>query len=232
MDKTESITELALQNGFKSIQSFSRSFRNFYGMSPSEFQKKGQIEFSKIGQKQSKNGTGKVSFEKYLYSINNLKNWLQMKTTVEVKEMPELKLAHVRHQGAYSEIGSAFQKIMQWSGPRGLLNFPKTKMIGIYYDSPRITDVTKMQSSACITIEKDVESSGEVAMMTIPKGKFAVGSFQIKMDEFEKAWNSISLWVPENNFELRDGHYHEIYHNDGNQHPEGLFFVDICIPVQ
>jgi AraC family transcriptional regulator len=230
--KNESLTQLAHQYGFKSIYSFSRAFRKFYGMSATEFQKKGQKEFSKISKIESKKGENKVSFQKYFYSMDNLKNWLQMKTEVEVKEMPELKLIHLRHQGAYSEIGKAYERLMEWAGPRSLLNFPKTKMVGIYYDSPRVTDESKMQSSACLTVDTDVDTNGEVGKLTIPKGRFAVGSFQIKVEEFEKAWNSMTLWIPENNFELREGHYHEIYHNDGKQHPEGLFFVDICIPVE
>ncbi|MFS4466334.1 AraC family transcriptional regulator [Maribacter sp. 2210JD10-5] len=229
---TNTLTNLAHQYGFKSIHSFSRTFKKFYGISASEFQRRGQNEFSKIGKIESKKGENKVSFQKYFYTMDNLKNWLEMKTKVEVKVMPELKLVQVRHQGAYDKIGKAFEKLMQWAGPRGLLNFPKTKMAAIYYDSPRITDASKMQSSACITIDDDVEVTGEVSKNTIPEGKFAVGSFQIKAEEFEKAWNSMSLWIPENNFELRDGHHYEIYHNDGMSHPEGLFFVDICIPVK
>lgn len=232
LKKEESLTNLALDNGFKSIHSFSRAFKKFYGMSASEFQKRGRKEFSKIGKTKSKNGTKKISFEKYFYTMDNLKKWLQMKTTVEVKEMPELRMAQVRHQGSYKEIGKAFDILMKWAGPRGLLNFPKTKMAGIYYDSPRVTDESKMQSSACITLERDVEVSGEVSKIKIPAGKFAVGRFELKPDEFEKAWNSMSLWIPENNFEIRDGHFHEIYHNDAEQHPEKKWVVDICIPVR
>lgn len=230
--KDESLTNLALDSGFNSIHSFSRAFRRFYGMSASEFKKRGQKEFSKIGKTESKNGANNVSFEKYFYSMDNLKKWLKMKTTVEVKEMPELKMVQVRHQGSYKEIGKAFEVLMKWAGPRGLLNFPKTKMAGVYYDSPRVTDVSKMQSSACITTEYDVEVSGQISKITIPSGKFAVGRFELKVDEFEKAWNSMSLWVPENNFEIRDGHFHEIYHNDAEQHPERKWVVDICIPVE
>ncbi|MEL7268464.1 MAG: AraC family transcriptional regulator [Bacteroidota bacterium] len=227
-----SLTHLAQDHGFKSIHSFSRAFKNFFGMSASEFQEQGKTEFSKIGKTHSKNGESKVSFEKYFYTMDNLKTWLQMKTEVEVKEMPELKLLDVRHIGPYREIGTAFDKLLNWSGPRGLLQFPKTKMVAIYYNSPRITDEDKMQSSACITVEESVEVNGEVGTLKIPKGKFAVGSFKIKMEEFEKAWNSMSLWVPENGFEQRDGHHHEIYYNNGREHPEGLFFVDICVPIQ
>lgn len=231
-NKDDSLTNLALQYGFKSIHSFSRAFKKYYGISATEFQSRGQIEFSKIGKMQSKNGTGKVAFEKYFYTMDNLKTWLQMKTEVEVKEMPELNLVQVRHQGSFKDIGNAFDVLMKWAGPRALLNFPKTKMAGIYYDSPRVTDESKLQSGACITIEDEVEVSGEVSRITIPKGKFAVGRFELKMDEFEKAWNSMSLWIPENDFELRDGHFHEIYHNDAQDHPERRFIVDICIPVR
>ncbi len=231
-DRTESLTALAQQYGFKSINSFSRAFRNFYGISASEFQKRGHSEFSKIGKTKSKNGKKEVSFEKYFYTINNLKKWLQMKTKVEVKVMPELKLAHIRHQGAYPEIGRAFEKLTKWAGSRGLLNFPETKMVGIYYDSPRVTDESKMLSSACMTIDDGVEVSGEVGKLTIPKGKFAVGYFEISNDEFEKAWNSMSLWIPENNFELGDGLHYEIYHNDAKTHPKNVWFVEICIPVK
>ncbi len=232
LGKDQSLTNLALQYGFKSIHSFSRAFRKFYGISASEFQRKGKRQFSKIGKIQSKNGTEKVSFENYFYTMDNLKTWLQMKTKVEVMEMQELNMVQVRHQGPYHEIGKAFDILTKWAGPRGLLNFPKTKMAGIYYDSPRVTDESKMQSSACITIDEDVEVSGAVSKITIPKGKFAVGRFELKMEEFEKAWNSISLWIPENNFELREGHFHEIYHNAAQEHPEGKFIVDICIPVK
>jgi len=144
----------------------------------------------------------------------------------------KLKMIQVRHQGAYKEIGKAFETLTKWAGPRNLLNFPETKMVGIYYDSPRVTDESKMQSSACITIKEDVEVSGEISKIIIPKGKFTVGRFELKMDEFEKAWNSMSLWIPENSFELRDGHFYEIYHNDSQEHPEGKFIVDICIPVK
>lgn len=231
LKKEESLTNLALDTGFKSIHSFSRAFRRFYGISATEFQKRGQREFSKIGKTKSKNGTNNVSFEKYFYTMDNLKKWLKMKTNVEVKEMPELRMVQVRHQGSYKEIGKAFDILLKWAGPRRLLNFPKTKMAGVYYDSPRVTDESKMQSSACITIEDDVEVAGEVSKITIPAGKFAVGRFELKPDEFEKAWNSMSLWIPENNFEIRNGHFHEIYHNDAEQHPEKKWVVDICIPV-
>jgi len=79
LNKDDSLTNLAILYGFRSIHSFSRAFRKFYGISASEFQKRGQSEFSKIGKTESKNGTIEVLFEKYFYTMDNLKTWLQMK---------------------------------------------------------------------------------------------------------------------------------------------------------
>jgi len=41
---------------------------------------------------------------------------------------------------------------MRWAGPRGLLQFPKTKTLGVYHDDPEITDPSRLRSSACITV--------------------------------------------------------------------------------
>ena len=83
--------------------------------------------------------------------------------TVEVKELPELHVAYIRHVGPYNQIGEAIEKLMRWAGPRGLINFPKTKLLGVYHDNPEITEESKLRSSACITVPKDtpVESKSE-----------------------------------------------------------------------
>ena len=56
--KNISITELSLQYGFNSNSSFTRTFKKFYGISPSEF-RKSKPKYSKISQVESKNGQKK-----------------------------------------------------------------------------------------------------------------------------------------------------------------------------
>ena len=59
----ESFNNLAFTYGFSCGNSFSRAFRNFYGVSPSEY----RGEFSKIG-------VEVLSYEKYICLINEIKN--------------------------------------------------------------------------------------------------------------------------------------------------------------
>jgi len=153
--------------------------------------------------------------------------------TVEVKELPELHVAYIRHVGPYNQIGEAIEKLMRWAGPRGLINFPKTKLLGVYHDNPEITEESKLRSSACITVPKDTPVESEVGKMTIPGGLFAVAHVEINKDQYAEAWNKLmGEWFPESGYQPDDRLCYELYLNDPKQHPQGKHIVDICKPVK
>ena len=152
---------------------------------------------------------------------------------VEVKEMPEMYVAYYRHVGSYSGVGEAFDKLMRWAGPRGLLQFPKTKTLGVYHDDPEITDPSRLRSSACVTVPEGTEVDGEIGAMTVPGGRFAVASFEITHEQFGEAWDELmGKWLPESGYQPDDRPCYELYCNDPKTHPEGKFIVDICVPVK
>ena len=159
------------------------------------------------------------------------------KIKVEVREMPELNVAYVRHIGPYKGDSELFQglfdKLMKWAGPRGLLRFPETQVLSVYHDDPKITREDKLRTSVCITVPKDTAVDGEVGKMAVPGGKFAVASFEIAGDEFQDAWNMLmGGWMPESGFQPDDRLCFELFHNNPEEHPENKFVVDICVPVK
>ncbi len=161
----------------------------------------------------------------------------QVKAEVEVKEMPELNVAYVRHIGPYKGdvdlFEGLFEKLMKWAGPRGLLQFPETQCLSVYHDNPEITDEDKLRTSVCITVPKDTKVEGEIGRMTIPGGKFAVANFEINSNEFEDAWNTLmGGWLPESGYQPDDRLCYEICHNNPKEHPENKHIVDICVPVK
>lgn len=139
-----------------------------------------------------------------------------------------------RHIGPYAGIPEAIQKILKWSGPRGLLNFPETKLLGVYHDSPEVTEESKLRSSACVTVPEETPVEGEVGKMTIPGGKFAVAHVEIDPDQYGEAWEKLfSEWFPESGYQPDDPRMcYEVYLNDPKEHPEGKHIVDICEPVR
>lgn len=225
-----SITELSLLFGFNSNSSLTRAFKKYYSISPSEFRKQKSSRFSKISQIESKNGQERVVFEEYICSINNLKNWIEMNAKIEIREIANLELAYVTSIGEQG-ITTAYDTLVKWATPLELLKNPDTKMVTIYHDSFKTTNPEKVRLSACITLTEPLKVSGNIGRTSIEKGKFIVGSFVIGLNEFEKSWNSLFVWMAENGYKKADRDPFEIYHNDYRVHPEKKCIVDYFIPI-
>ncbi|WP_378173269.1 GyrI-like domain-containing protein [Aquimarina sp. SS2-1] len=228
--KEISITELSSQYGFNSNSSFTRAFKKFYGVSPTEFRKQLPSKFSKIRKAESKIGQENLIFEKYICNINNHLNWITMNAKIEVKKTPELHFASITHIGI-NGIENAFEKLIQWGRSKGILENPGTKMARVFHDSFKITSPDKVRMSICMLMEKPVIAEGEFIPGTIKKGRSIVGRFEITPNDFEKAWSSLFVWMSEQGYQKAEEKPFEIYHNDFRTHPENKFLVDFYIPI-
>jgi len=228
--KNLGISEISMTNGFNSNSSFTRAFKKYYGVSPTAFKKQNPNKFSKIRQLKSKNGQEYPDFEKYICIINNIKKWITMNAKIEIKDQPKMNLAYVSCIGPENH-GVAYQKLMQWATPQSLIN-TQTKMVTIYHDSYKVTESSKVRASACILLNKPVTVGGEIELTTIEAQKCIVGSFEITLNEFEKSWTGLFVWMDENGYKKADKNPFEMYHNNFNEHPERKAIVDLCIPIQ
>ncbi|MDD2422120.1 MAG: GyrI-like domain-containing protein [Heliobacteriaceae bacterium] len=68
---------------------------------------------------------------------------------VEIKVLPEMTVAYVRYVGPYQGDAELFErlhnKLYTWAGARDLIQFPQTKSLIIYHDSPEITEESKLR---------------------------------------------------------------------------------------
>lgn len=222
-------TQIAHKYGFSDNTSFSRSFKKYYDISPTEFKKQNPNRNSKIRQLESKNGQEYPDHEKYICIIDNLKKWINMNATIQITEIQKMELAYVSSIGSQN-LGSAFAKLIQWATPKGLMN-EHTKMATIYYDSFKVTEAHKVRMSASIVLNTPIKTEGEVGLTTIEAGKYIVGSFEIGVHEFEKSWTGLFVWMNENGYKKADKTPFEIYHNNFNEHPEKIAIVDFYIPI-
>lgn len=231
LHKNCTATEIAHTYGFSDNSSYSRTFKKYFGLSPTEFKKQNPNRHSKIRQLESKNGQEYPNYEKYICIIDNLKKWTTMKAIIEVKETPEMNLAGVTHIGV-NGIENAFEKLTKWAIPKGLLQNPDARMGRVFFDSFKITAPEKVRMLIFLIINKPFETENEIHKLTINSGRCIVGRFEITPMEFEKSWTSLFLWMNENGYKKSDQHPFEIYHNDYRKHPEQKFIVDLYIPIE
>jgi len=238
------VTEIALDLGFSGSAAFSRSFREAFCMSPTEWRNTHGKNCKTNHNFHQPFGNFRKEFDKsscYIDSVTHQFIWRikmknQTEARIEVKQMPEFHVAYVRHIGPYKGDAALFEglfgRLAQWAGPRDLFS-ADTKMMAIYHDDPNVTGEDRLRTSACITIPQDTPVEGEVGKMSIPGGKFAVASFEVTSDGFEEAWNTVmGEWLPESGYQPDDRLCYEIYHNDYRNHPENKHQVDICVPVK
>jgi len=161
-DHQRSVSEVSALCGFNSTAVFCRAFRAHFGRSTGEFRDHHLEQESKNGQTKRNNGqfpTG--STEYFSDEFLNLNRNTNMETNIAVKEMPAKDLIYCRHVGQFDQIGGAYEKLMKWAGPRGLLRFPETKTLTVYHDDPKVVDIEKLRQSACITVDEDAKPEGE-----------------------------------------------------------------------
>lgn len=248
-NKTKSITHIALDCGFANSAAFSRAFKKHFRCSPSEWRKKGieilskmRIEDSNAGHVDSKSGKADIEISSYFNSQTNQFTWRCSMTSkltcdVRVKEMPDRTVAYARHIGPYKGNSQLFEdlftKVMKWAGPRGLLNFPETEVLSIYHDDPNVTEEEKLRTSAGISVPPNTKGNGDIGIMTLPGGMFAVARFEIDTDQYEEAWGLVyGSWLPESGYQPDDRLCYELNLNNPKEHPQGKHIVDICIPVK
>jgi AraC family transcriptional regulator len=227
------VTEIAYKCGFSSISSFSRAFQEWFGMSATAFSGDGYETYSKNRKLNGKNGKIDLDDPSYFCGDKNKYSLNKMKMEVKIKEMPEFFVAYCRHSGPFNQIDKAYNKLFAWAGPRGLIQFPETKMLTAFHDDPAVTEEEKLLQSACMTIPKGTKTEGEIGTMIVKGGKYAVAHFEIAEAEFQAAWDSVmEEWLPDSGYQCDDKYPYELYYNHADEHPEKKFILDICIPVR
>lgn len=250
LNKSKTITEIALECGFSGSAPFARAFRDYYGTSATSYRNNRFAADSKICktnnnfEKHSGNNGKEFSIERDYFGKGNYNQSWRIKMTgiknlesnVVVKEFKPFTVAYVRHIGPYATNAALFEKLFtklfNWAGPRNLIR-EDAKILNIYHDNPDITEEDKLRLSVCLEVPEDTEVTGDIGKLLVPGGKYAVGHFELTPNDYGDAWGMMySVWLPNSGYEPDDRACFELMLNKPKDHPEGKHIVDICISVK
>src|SRR5262249_7444224 len=160
------VTEIAFDAGYETHEAFTRAFRACYSTPPSAFagRKHPRIELATpCGVHFSPDGI----VSRFVPRDSGGKTM-----NVEIKEMPDLRVAAVRHTGPYNQIPVAFEQLGRIAGSAGLVK-PGAAMLAIYHDDPETTPQDQLRSEAGIVVADDTRLPKELVEEHIPAGKYA-----------------------------------------------------------
>ncbi|MGN7193648.1 AraC family transcriptional regulator [Bacillus mycoides] len=214
------ITDIAYYFGFTDSAVFSRTFKSYYGVSPSHYRNHNSKNCKDVSEDSQYNECKKVRGE------------------VEIVAADKVNVAYIRHVGTYKDLAIDFpkmiEKLFHYASEQNYHAFEDTKVLTIYHDHHEFTEDYHLRTSLCITIlDEVVEGNSDIGLMTIPSGKYAVGHFEIFQEEYKGAWDFLyGEWLPNSGYKPRDSYPFEMYKNDPRQHPENKHIVDIYVPIE
>lgn len=206
------ITEIAYSSGYETPASFGKAFKNYFNLSPNEYR----------------------TAEKQLLSTNNHNPKKGDEMEIKMNKIDDIPLLCVRKTGEYSKAAKkAWDIIMPFAYANHLMN-SSTKMIGISYDNPNITEINKLRYEACITCSNEDLVHGEIQKNIISGGLYAVFTHNGSYETISKTYNYIyGEWLIESKYHLRDAPCFEVYLNRNPQKtlPENLK-THIYLPIK
>jgi len=197
------ITEISELGGFSSSANFSKAFKLYFGISPSQLRNPKKIENSKIGKIYSKYGKAfnpqslysQFVTDSVIFDPDKLEEFLM---NVKVEDMSERLVAFLTAPKGYdlTAIFETWDKIIDWAKSNGITN-QESKRFAICHDNPMITPTEKCRYDASIEIDSSVNVLEPFYKQTIPAGKYAVAYYKGDGDKVSNFYMELySNWLP------------------------------------
>lgn len=205
------VTDIAFEAGYETHEAFTRAFRSMFGDSPSGFREsRGAAPNAAPAIVKAANGDS---------------------IAVRVERTPAMRVAFVRHIGAFADVGSAWSTLIAWAGMRGLFG-PHTRALGIIHDDPDITTPEKLRYDAAVTMAREIAPEGSVGVQEIPAGEYAVAQHRGPYDRISATYARMcGEWLASSGRELASAPALEFYLNTPQTtKPEDLL-TDAYLPL-
>jgi AraC family transcriptional regulator len=202
------ITQIAFDAGYETHEAFTRAFRACYSTSPSGFRRRKhpRIELAAAC------GVHFHPHEPVAAFIPRDTGGQTMQ--VEIKQMPEFRVATVRHTGPYNQIPVAFERLGAVAGPAGLFQTGAT-VLAIYHDDPETTPQDELRSDAAVVIAADVPLPEGLVEQHLAAGRYACALHVGPYEKLGDAWaRFMGEWLPASGHRVGSGASYEIYLND------------------
>jgi AraC family transcriptional regulator len=205
------IALLAKEAGYRSVQAFNRAFSQSYAMPPAAYREKQSRAVLRTPPFQAK--------ESDMYEIT-------------IKQTSPVRVAALRHEGEYMNIGAAFERLNIWAAGQGLLD-GVVRWFGIYHDDPAATPARDLRSDACLAIPPDVTPAAGYRITATPAGRCAMLVYKGPYSSLEKPYRWLyGEWLPASGEEPADAPCFEEYLNDARSVAPSELLTAIYLPLK
>jgi AraC family transcriptional regulator len=206
-----SVETIAFNVGFEFPSSLSKSFKQFYNISPTTYRTNRDYMIIKR-------------------NPNPIENQITPKfVTLETKSV-----IYIRVFGEYNvlEYPDIWHQLRVFAKEQNILR-DKNEHIAIYHDDICVTESSKLRLDICMSIDTQIQPWKEIGMKQIIGGKYVVfsykGPFSRKSDIYDIIFTE---WLPKSGYEVRNLPVFEKYLNDPIETDPDKLQTEVYIPIQ
>lgn len=220
-----SVTDIGLDAGFETPETYSRAFRRMFGLPPSAYraeQRTSRWAFASSG----------VHYLPEDARSGLIVSPRSLDMEMEIKKMEPARVAYLRHVGPYEQCAQAWERLCAWAGPKGLLS-PETRFYSQCHDDPKITPPDKVRMDVCVTVPDRVEPDGEFGVMDIFGSEYAVALHKGPYEGLQESYETMfGVALPRTGREYAEGPSIERYVNAPDSTPPEELLTEIHIPLK
>jgi AraC family transcriptional regulator len=230
------ISELADKSGFASLSTFSRAFKNYFGINAEEYRQMEEDDYRKFCKMNSKICKYKPMNTPDLYlrdfSTDEIMDWKD-KVNITTKRISAFSVIYVSTcLDKTDSVSMAFRKLCKWAAPRGLIS-GETRFVGMLLDVPFITPLDKCRYWAGMTFPGNSKLPGEASNAGIEGGLYA--SYRLTGNLISTLKSLIFFnhsWLSVNGYAMQDIRGYEVFSGNPADRPSETIEKEILIPVR
>lgn len=212
-DGTKSVTTIALDAGFETLESFSRAFKAAVGQAPRHFR-------------------CHPDWSLWHEPLNNVRKKDYSMHDVNIKKFPETSIALLEHRGSPTLINDSVEPFIAWRKQYGL-SPDKARTFNIFYNDPETIAVDDYRLGICCAVKMRIDKNDlGVVGARIPNLTCAFMRHGGSWDHLGAAIHALYYdWLPKSGY--RPGQ-HPLFVERVNlfpQTPEHALITDIYLPI-
>lgn len=215
-----SITDVALELGFKNVETFSRRYKSALGYSPSAYRR-----MAKAAQRERIRSTNFHASDEYTLS----------RATFE--SLPDLRLIAIRNLGDYGALNESYgddthlwADLVAWAVANGVAIDPV--FIGIFYDDPTMTPEPQRRADVCVPARSAAAGSGRVRRLDFSGGPYAISQYVGPVSHVLSGFRGVADEIRRSQrHEFRPGFPLMFFRAANVDGRRGVHRLDVCFPV-
>ena len=219
-----SATEIALECGFSSSATFSRSFNKAFNTSPTQYRKSGKLKNSKIC---------KEIFTGQEYVLPLSAEEKRVAFPVRFIDLPERQVAYIRVTDAFEmdRVLAAFKTMIDWAKSQDI--FSQGTLFGMSVDDPHVTPKHLYRYEVCLASSFPFECISGMSKLKIPAMRYAATRVSGDIRKVATAWDYLVRdWLINSDYEPEHAPALEIFLDKEKAMDWSHFELELCLPVR